>query len=220
MALLDLVLRRHCVNCGRVDWSLCPTCRRQLHDSVHCRWVPGSLTSTVSAAPYEGVVRSVVLAAKRSGQQTHVTALAYLAGLALRFLIEELEPQTTLLVIPVRSGATTRRSAGRDLVSAVLRTAIHDARDPPLPVAVANVLEMRPVRANQKELNRRERQLNMLDRFRVRPDERLVGRPVVLFDDVTTSGATLNSAAAAVRASGALVSGAAVVAHRSSLNTG
>lgn len=67
--------------------------------------------------------------------------------------------------------------------------------------------------ADQAGLSRVERARNLAGALRIRPGAaaRLVERPVVLVDDVLTSGATLAEAARAVRAAGGRPIGAAVL---------
>lgn len=68
--------------------------------------------------------------------------------------------------------------------------------------------------ADQVGLTHLERAQNLRGALAVRPAaaSRLIQRPAVLIDDVTTSGATLAEAARAIRAAGGQPIGAAVIA--------
>ena len=70
---------------------------------------------------------------------------------------------------------------------------------------------------DQSELSYTARQSNMAGAFRVRSDELIEARPILLIDDVVTTGATLDSAFRALRERNLTVLGAATVcasAHR------
>ena len=75
---------------------------------------------------------------------------------------------------------------------------------------------LRPLRRleDQSALDRRERALNLSGAYGLRSGGTadIRGRPVVLVDDVVTTGATLAEAARVVRAKGGLVVGAATLA--------
>jgi predicted amidophosphoribosyltransferase len=75
---------------------------------------------------------------------------------------------------------------------------------------------LRPLRrlADQATLGHRERAVNLAGAYAVRPGgaAQLLGRMVVLVDDVVTTGATLAEASRVVRAKGGLVVGAATLA--------
>ena len=65
--------------------------------------------------------------------------------------------------------------------------------------------------AQQSQLDRRQRLLNLKGAFRGRAV--MSGRALVLVDDVATTGATLSACAQAARAAGATVLGAVCIAH-------
>ncbi|MCX8073529.1 MAG: phosphoribosyltransferase family protein [Candidatus Binatia bacterium] len=68
-----------------------------------------------------------------------------------------------------------------------------------------DVLERWKATAAQAELNRRDRQENVRDAFRVRPSwaTKIRGASVLLIDDVMTTGATVHECSAALRRAGA-----------------
>ena len=96
----------------------------------------------------------------------------------------------------------------RDIVAAVT------ARELGLPVALA--LERGRATVAQFELGRDERAANVAGAFRLRNDvasRAVIGRWVLLVDDVVTTGATLAACATALRRSGAVAVSAIAVAR-------
>ena len=96
----------------------------------------------------------------------------------------------------------------------MLKLAVRRMRSPPGHVAIVDVLVRRPALVNQKELNRDQRRHNVRGRFVARSDRRLTGMPVVLVDDVMTTGSTLAAARTALEAAGVHVAGATVAVFR------
>lgn len=220
MGISDLVLQRRCVGCGCQNVHLCVTCQRTLASQISPQRVRTSPVPVYAAATYDGVCRQVVLAAKRTGQRVFIDHLATLLSLSLRcLLVEELTQRAAdecgkVGLVPIHSGSATRRSAGQDLVASMLKLAVRRMRSPPSHIAVVDVLVRRPALVNQKELNRDQRRHNVRGRFVARPDERLAGLPVVLVDDVMTTGSTLAAARTALEAGGVHVAGATVAVFR------
>jgi ComF family protein len=66
---------------------------------------------------------------------------------------------------------------------------------------------------SQTELDARARRANVRGAFRLRRPERIVGRHVVLVDDILTTGATLSECARCLREGGAARVGALTVAR-------
>lgn len=195
--LLDLVLPRVCGGCGEVGATLCGRCRSLL---AHPRWhrpqpCPPGLPPLVAAAAYGGPVRTALLAHKEQGR----LQLAAPLGAALAGAVAQLDAAGAVLV-PVPSSPQAVRARGHDHARRLAAAA-----GPSAPLLVT----ARPV-DDQAGLAASERARNLAHALRAR--RALPGLPVVVVDDVVTTGATLAEAARALRAAGAEVRGAAVVA--------
>lgn len=81
-------------------------------------------------------------------------------------------------------------------------------------LVVRPALVSRARHSDQKQLGRRERAHNSRSRFVVTDARGITAAPIVIVDDVFTTGATVSSAAATVERSGGSVVAVALAAHR------
>jgi len=202
--LLDLVLPGQCAGCGEPAALLCPACRAALEATRPGRTAPdpcpAGLPRTCAAGPYDGLLRALLLAHKERGRLALTRPLGDLLGAAVGAL-----GAGDVVLVPVPSARAAVRSRGHDHA---LRLATAAARSRRLSAAALLVPARRV--ADQSGLSAQERAANLSGALRVpRP---LAGLPVVVVDDVVTTGATLVEAARALRAGGARVRGCAVVA--------
>jgi predicted amidophosphoribosyltransferase len=101
------------------------------------------------------------------------------------------------------------RERGFDATAALARTAARWLR-PGYVVSVAPALVQVPGVRDQSGLDARARQANLAGGFRLRG--RLPDRPVVIIDDLVTTGSSLTEGARVLRRAGVAVLGAATVA--------
>jgi predicted amidophosphoribosyltransferase len=222
-AFLDLAMPASCGACGlRLDRTLsaglCPVCaveragrpRRVRPPSG----APRGLPPVYAVAGYAGAARAAIIAHKEEHRFDLAGPLAdALCGAVSCCLVAHAGGQPALLV-PVPSTRRSRRHRGYDPAGRLARGCASRLRAHGVPIRHAALLRHTRAVADQVGLDRTARAANLSGALRV-PDavrNRLVGVPVVLADDVLTSGATLAEAARAVRAAGGSVLGAAVVA--------
>jgi predicted amidophosphoribosyltransferase len=188
-----------CSGCGALDVAVCPDCRALVLAAPVSEWLDE--LPLVAAAAYDGPVRALIAAVKEHGGRAESRALG--AGLALA--LAALPSAEPVLVPSSREGMRRR---GFDPVVLVARGA----------GLRASALRRRPAgrRAGaQKERTIDERQLAARGSL-VLPQRAalaLAGRPVVIVDDVVTSGATVREAVRALRAAGCTPVGIAAVAR-------
>jgi predicted amidophosphoribosyltransferase len=209
--LLDLLLPERCAGCGGASRLLCDGCRSLLDG--HARPAvptprPAGLPASWAAARYEGAVRAVIVAHKESGRP----GLARPLGVALARCMLAAGAGGAVLVVPVPSTRAAVRRRGHDPTLRLTAAAIDALRARGVDVRrVAALAHVRRV-ADQAGLAMAGRAANLAGALHVARPAAVAGRRVVLVDDVITTGSTLAEAARALRAAGADVPAAAVVA--------
>jgi ComF family protein len=219
--LLDLVYPPRCAGCGtRGAWlcdacleriqplsvQRCARCRRPLAEAVggavtgrcaDCASMLGDgLAGVLIVARYEDPLRSAIHALKYRGQR----GLAQPLGGVLAKRAEALASHVDVVVpVPLHpSRERQRRYNQAALLAATCATRIG------LPIERRWLRRRRATRP-QVGLHAAARHENVADAFAATPHgtHALAGRRVLLVDDVTTSGATLEAAAGAMRRAGA-----------------
>lgn len=223
-AALALVAPADCAGCGAPDIELCADCRRRLEPRPLVAALPDG-TPLVSALDYEGAARDVILAFKQSGRWRLAKPLGPALAAALRLAAAgppvgaaaaegppvgaaaaaaEGEPAgaaavAVLAVPPSRAG---RRRRGYDPVDLLVRAAGVRVSKPGFRILRSS--------AQQKSRGRAERLSGRLGSLGC--SGRWAGARVVIVDDVTTTGSTLQEAVRAARAAGAIVLGVCCLA--------
>lgn len=215
--LVDLLLPAECAGCafaGPVDRLACPACRAELARSpaptVPTPAPPG-FPPTWAGLAYEGAPRALLIAHKERRARPVTPLLGTVLAGALAAAGEGSGPA---YVVPVPSSTAARRARGDDPTYRLVRSAVRELRRRGRPVAVLAALrEVRAV-ADQAGLGATDRAANLAGALAVRPGAArlLATRPVLLADDVVTTGATLAEATRALGAAGVPVLGAGVVA--------
>lgn len=229
--LLDLLLPARCAGCG-VPGALCGRCRFLLDGAARPVLPsprPAGLPASWAVTRYEGAVRSMIVAHKESGRG----ALARPLGAALaRSLLAAGTIGTTattetigmagsagatgtvtaMLVVPVPSTRAAIRRRGHDPLLRITAAAIGALRSRGVSVHRRTVLAHTRRIADQAGLPAAGRAVNLAGALHVARPGDVTGRRVILVDDVMTTGATLAEAARALRAAGAEVCAAAVIA--------
>lgn len=219
---VDLVLPVACLGCAAPGVSLCGDCAARLRRELRFPFVADDLSSFDVTAPpgpvfaagrYAGLSAATLLEFKRP----HGAGLAGVLAPPLATTLELARRSrawhagTRLVPIPSTRSALRRRGFSPPEVLLGAAIAAH-------PGSAAGRVEgglLRCSRAHraraQKGAGRRERAASIRGKFVLRPagDSPF---PVVLLDDVATTGATLAEAARVLRAGGYSVAGAVVLA--------
>lgn len=224
--LLDLALPRVCAGCGHGPQTLCPTCLHELAAAcfvggpalVRPNPTPPELPGTWACAAYAGVLARVVPAYKDSGRRDLRALLAVLLGRATRCALAAASSpahvparaahrpgSSPTALVPLPSSRRATRQRGDRPVAALARLSASE-----LGLPVYEALRVTGHVRDAVGLGSAERARNVSGAMRA--DPRLRARPVILVDDVMTTGASMAEAVRAVRAVGGLVAGQAVIA--------
>lgn len=216
---LDLIFPARCVGCGRMGAVLCPACvasiqaprpplcaccgrslgsatmlQARLCSACATAGGPDALHGVRAAACYDGAVRQAVRALKYHGRRR----LALPLGDLLAHTYATLGWQADLIV-PMPLYHTRERERGYNQATLLARRLGTRAG---LPVR-ADVLRRWRATPPQAQLSGVARRVNVTGAFQLasaRAGAEIAGKHVLLVDDVTTTGSTLNAAAHALRA--------------------
>ncbi len=209
---LDLLFPQHCVGCGkegeflcyscrqslpRITPPLCPRCGRPQPSGILCpscvSW-SAKIDGIRSPFRFDGTMREAIHQLK----YRNLRALAVpLAKLLQDYLITNPVPAEILVPVPLHRKRLRERGYNQ---SSLLARQLGKLAN--LPVADDCLIRQRHALSQARTATVEERQSNVTDAFACR-DHRLRDKQVLLIDDVSTSGATLDACAAALKASGA-----------------
>ncbi|WP_110588528.1 ComF family protein [Microbacterium suaedae] len=196
-----LLLPVVCAGCAGSAVALCDRCRDALRPEVRRVVTKDDGESLIvhASLAYVGPTAGVIRALKEDGR----TDLRRVLGAALRpALAEAASGGRDVLAVPVPSRPRSARSRGYRVVEMLLTSA---------GIAPTRALRWSRRADDQRGLGRQERAVNVSGALVARgiaPEER-----VVVVDDVVTTGATLREARRALERAGAVVWGAAALAH-------
>lgn len=228
--LLDAVFPPRCAGCVRLGSQFCLRCRHQLR-SVQPPWCsscgctidpdttglrdrcaecvldPLPLHAVRSVALFEGPLRLAIHRFKYRGRAAAARGLADLMIAPARLALAGTPTGAQTIVVPVPLSAVRERERGYNQ-AALLAAPLARALRLPLDCAALHRTRHTPSQVGQSRPQRRE---NVRGVFA--SHSRLDGRHVLLVDDVTTTGSTLGSAAAACLTAGAMAVCAVTVAR-------
>lgn len=210
-AVTELVAAPRCPGCDAAA-ALCASCRSALAGPAVLSWPtpsPPGLPPPFAVTAYDGAPRAVLLAFKEDGARCARPVLAQALTRSTRAALAGVPSGPLPVLVPVPSRAAARRSRGYDPVQVLIRPVTRAT-------GVPSCRALRHVRhvVDSAGLSAAERAANLQGAFDVRASARraVAGRPVVIVDDVLTTGTTVAEATRALRAVGGDVVGAAVIA--------
>lgn len=212
--LLDLVLPRPCAGCGASGGQLCELCRSALAaeplGNVRPDPCPAGLPVVVAVAPYDDVIKRLLIAHKERGALHLTVPLARaLAGVASLLVAQSPVAVCPVVLCPVPSSPRAVRERGFDHSWRLARAVARQLRSQGMAVSPRRLLQPARATADQAGLTSAQRAENLRGALRARPG---TGARVVIVDDVITTGATLAEATRALESAGHDVIGAAVLA--------
>lgn len=214
-ALVDLLLGSACAVCGRGGRPLCRPCRDALPSGGRPAWptpCPAGLATPVACGDYDGALKALVNAHKEHQVLALAAPLGDLLAGAVRELLHGSAAGGPVALVPVPSRAAVVRARGHDPLLRVTRRAAGRLRAEAVPARVRRPLRTRRVVDDQAGLSAEARAANLAGAFECRHPASGGDPPVVVVDDVLTTGATAREAQRALEEAGFAVLGVATVA--------
>lgn len=210
MAAADLLVGAACPGCGRPALAVCAACARAIRpdpDAVTTAAAARHLTIT-AAGQHSGVLRRVVLGWKEQGRFPLTEVLAHHLAAAVVGAVDH--DEVCLVPVPTAWAAQWRR--GDDLMLSLARATAVRLDSVGHRATVHPVLSRTRRTRDQAGLGADDRARNLngafaMDRRRLPPRV-----PLLIVDDIVTTGSTLAEAARALAVRGWGVHGAATVA--------
>jgi competence protein ComFC len=174
-----------CPNCGRPQASgiICPDCRRKRTEIDGIR----------SLFRFDEVIQKAIHQLKYRNLKSISPCLAELLA---HYLGSNPLPGEALVCVPLHARRLRERGYNQ---SSLLAEDLGKRID--LPVIEDCLIRVKQAQPQVRAVDVEERQRNVADAFMCR-DERVSGKQIILIDDVCTSGATLESCAAALKNKG------------------
>lgn len=205
-SILDLVFPPQCAGCKQSGNILCPACRMAIRP--RSLLVPSydihGISCLYAANSYQGILRTCIHALKYDG----ITRLAEPLGMLLSQLYLSYHVGADILV-PVPLHPDRYKQRGYNHAELLARVC---AEQVGVPLALHLLVRTRATPA-QVGLNAEQRQQNMVNAFRVPTTKAILGRKIIIVDDVCTTGATLEACANSLLMAGATSVQALVLAR-------
>jgi predicted amidophosphoribosyltransferase len=211
----DLVLGSACVGCGTPGRVLCRRCDDSLPTSGRVCWptpAPPGLALPFAAGEYDGLLKALVNQHKERGVFSLAAPLGrILCGVVADLLVQAGVPAGPVWLVPVPSRRAVVRHRGHDPLLRVARCAARLLRRNGVGATVCRALVTVARVRDQALLDAADRAVNLQGSLSSRRIRSPSG-PVVVVDDVITTGATAREAQRALEAGGFPVHGVAAVA--------
>ncbi|MFM9151824.1 MAG: ComF family protein [Candidatus Planktophila sp.] len=201
-ALSELLFPTRCLGCRRLGIRICSQCRAFWHPHIYRSklYLSEREVPVYSAVAYSLVAQKVLLGSKESALKDADQLIAQALLHSLSYMYSEIGIAD---LVPVPSRKSASRKRGRDFIFDQSKLLARDPR-----VEVRPILQHQRKVKDQSALNAHDREINLRGALSCanRADEENI--PVIIVDDLLTSGATLREAARALFHAGYEVIGA------------
>jgi len=195
-----LIFPETCLVCSQPGSDLCGVCKNRFIPKP--KFLLGEKFSIVSSLPYDEFSKKVILLSKEQG----LVAAHRILARALSSAISEFRVKTrfSIVLIPTQGKSLRRRGINHleEISKMILRNTLINQD-----FEILNALEFTRRISDQTKLTESERTSNLRGAFRVKKVR--ISNPVIVVDDVITTGSTLREAVRALQERNLTVIGAA-----------
>ena len=206
-SLAELIFPSRCIGCSQLGISICSICRKNWHPHIYKRGlkVLGNDYPVISSIEYSPIASRVLMKSKESNHiaadQLLIKAIAH----SLQYFLKKYG-SGDLVAIPSRISATRKR--GRNFMQEITRSVANLES-----LEYQELLHHKRAVRDQSQLNSQQRLSNVAGAFSAKTNlAAAAGRgntePLIIVDDLVTTGATLAEAIRALRTAGFTVIGA------------
>ena len=212
---LDLLFPEKCLGCKKSGVPVCVDCILAAEPAVD----PNDLNVFSPFAFHDPVIRKSIQKLKYYGGKQIADSLgAALYDRALETISDKrqlwgLSHEEQVVLIPIPLSASRLNQRGYNQTELIVNAFVKEARGMSFTVFNNVLYKTRETKSQVSVKDRNKRLRNILGAFEVKNKVPIVDRCVILFDDVTTTGATLAECRKVLIASGAREVFAITVAH-------
>lgn len=202
----ELLVPKACAGCGAPGAVLCRPCREHLRQPPHPVYRDRELGMPVFAlGPYSDIRRSIIIAMKEYNNRRVRPYVGAVLAAGVDYLRAAGQLPHAFDFVPAPTRVRSARARGGDPVADFCRAACaHLSPD----IGCCQCVRISARAPDQARLNAGERWANIRDAITVYNPQALGQRPLVIVDDVVTTGATLAATADRLRGHGGDVAGA------------
>jgi predicted amidophosphoribosyltransferase len=199
--LKTLIFPEICIMCHQEFQVICKHCESQWMEAPRIAQTQGF--TTFSVVTYSDAVSSVVLKAKEDQNRVAQDLISQALFTSILAWQREIDLSEVLLV-PIPSTKSAIRRRGHSFLHPIIKRVFTRFSDHGIELSGWSELLVHTRRVrDQAGLTSKERERNLRDSIAVTDatsdGDRLLRRPIIIVDDVVTTGATLSSAISALR---------------------
>jgi ComF family protein len=199
--ILDLIFPKFCLGCKKEGSFLCEDCFSILDISTnHQRFKGKNLTDLYFPVNYENfLVKKLIQNFKYPPLIKELKKELALIIISHLLLLDKKPDFSDFILVPIPLSKKKMRWRGYNQAEEIARELANFLKIPLISDCLVKLKETK----DQVELSEKERRENVKGVFFVKNKEEIVGRNILLVDDVFTTGATMEEAARVLKEAGA-----------------
>lgn len=205
--LESLVFDNSCIICGASESEFCIRCRADWRSSP--QRISGESFLVSSSVPYSETAKAIVLLAKENGVKFTRDLVVSELSAAIKVLAKESELTREINLVPIPSSRKARVRRGFDFISQITSTLAKELNkeSDSTRFFARPILSITKRVVDQSGLTELQRRENLLGAFEVAKPLNSTA-PIIIIDDVITTGSTLREAVRALKERNLTVLGA------------